>query len=684
MRQFGDAFWFGLGRILSAQISIAIAGTLIYRLLRAWTEHFRPFSQSSPTTLPAFDVWFQDALQNNFGDSITRNQPVSEVIAQYTSASLELLIPALVIGVILGTLIGVFLGLMRRNLLDQLLQPILILAVALPVFWVGLVGIHQFAVERDTFPVAGRCDVVLGTDECLGQAEHLALPLLTLSLYTTAAIALYIRRSVLEVGRRAEKSALFGFVSLPDLAITPMLSNLWGMLLVVETLFAWPGLGRQWIAAIIQGDTFLIIGLLFSVTLWTTVIYIVFGLLFAVGGGVIAIASKTKFIPLSISAQPYPASVANIDTLPEGLEARPWPLFSGIFTGLAALLLIFMLGVAVSADNINTSRGIDAMAVNPTSRFIPAGENDDHPLGTDEFGRDALARLVIGMQNSLMIAGIGAVIAFVIALVIGLFAGLPWGDFGSFINFFVDAIQHGFIVLPPLFLLIAAILVQHDSSPAGIAYIMGLIGWANILPVSRATFRNWRERIRQKSFRFGEFLLEFFNLVIYSLALNTAAFLLLEGAMTFLGVGVMPPDASLGSLLSSGQMYLNQASHLIYPPGIVLFALVACLLLIAERSREVFRVDAPIAKVVVGSRYRASATDDNPPYTEMGVGVMASHTLFDDHHTSQHDTQSDSDSRADDSNYQGGDSDGGSWWSFDSSSDSGDSYSDSGDSSSFD
>jgi peptide/nickel transport system permease protein len=547
---------------------------------------------------PSFTEWLlgteesDGVLARGYGVSMTTQRPVRDLIDERLGATFELLIPSLAIGLVVGTLIGLFLAAMRRNLIDQLFSPLPLFLAAVPIFWLGIILMHQLGIERDTLPIGGRCSVVLSEEECGDQFDHLILPLLSLTIFSVAAFALYVRRAVLEY--RAEKPLLFGLLNLPDLAVAPMTAVLLSGLIVVEVLFAWPGAAQMVIRSVYQLDMPVLVGLLVDMTLGTVAVFFIFRLSFAVVGALVAYLAKTDFLSLSVSGLPYPQAAAE-DVAMKVWEARPRMWFANGCAILAGLLLIPIFGAGIFATQIYESQDLDPFRTSPAEQFLKPGE-DGHTLGTDDLGRDQLARVLMATRNTLQISFAAALISLAIAVPLALFGGIPWGIIGRIINFFVDIGLYTMVLVPMLGILAAARISTYDMqiSQSELAVLLGIFGWANVLPVLRERVQVFRERVRRGNLDIlRDVLFEGVRVVGYALALNLAAFILLETALSFLGVGVMPPAASLGNILSNSTRYLMIQADLVYSPGIVITVTVFCLLLVAERLRDSFRSDLP-------------------------------------------------------------------------------------------
>ena len=213
--------------------------------------------------------------RGDLGWSFSRRRPVAEVLADVLPNTLLLMGVSLVLSFALGIALGVLQGVRRHSLADRALGAAALFFYSMPDFWLALMAMLLFAYWIPIFPVAGMTDPVmypyLGFWGRLGDVlAHLALPALTLTLLTAAGIARFQRAAVLEVVRadylrtaRAKglserrvvrrhllRNALLPTITLLGLAFPALL----GGAVLVETVFAWPGMGYLVVQAITTRD----------------------------------------------------------------------------------------------------------------------------------------------------------------------------------------------------------------------------------------------------------------------------------------------------------------------------------------------------------------------------------------------------------------------------------------------
>jgi len=253
----------------------------------------------------------------------------------------------------------------------------------------------------------------------------------------------------------------------------------------------------------------------------------------------------------------------------------------------AALLIVLAL-LSLSAPLIEQALGIDAGAVSLLDRFGPPSA--EHPLGTDELGRDVLIRLLQGGQVSLFV-GLTAALA---AAVIGTAVGLSAGFFGGRLDALLMRLTDGVISLPllPLLIVLAAVDLTKLGIPAGLAQseqaslyriivIVALGGWTTVARLVRGATLS----VRQREFVRAATALGAGNLrlmivhilpnvaspIVVATTLSIGNIILLESVLSFLGLGIQPPLPSWGNMLTNAQELIWSAPQLAIYPGLLIF-----------------------------------------------------------------------------------------------------------------
>lgn len=212
-------------------------------------------------------------------------------------------------------------------------------------------------------------------------------------------------------------------------------------------------------------------------------------------------------------------------------------------------------------------------------------------LGTDELGRDVLARLLEGVQISLTVAFSVLIITGTIGLTLGLIAGWRGGATDALINRLCDVV----LSLPGL-LLALALTALLGPSLTNVIIALGLLGWVGFARLTRAEVLRVKNRPFVEAAKLGGVptpLILIRHILPHAMApLMVEAVIVLAGSMvaeaglSFLGLGVPPPTPSLGGMLREGIRYAMVAPHLVVIPSVVLIGLTILLNLLAETLRR--------------------------------------------------------------------------------------------------
>lgn len=214
-----------------------------------------------------------------------------------------------------------------------------------------------------------------------------------------------------------------------------------------------------------------------------------------------------------------------------------------------------------------------------------------HWLGTDEYGRDVLSRMLHGGRISLSVG----LVAVGIALVIGVFVGAVAGYFGGWVDQVIMRLVDIVLCIPTLFLILMLI-VFLGPNLVNIMVIIGLTGWTELSRLVRAEFLSLRHRdyvaaATALGAPHGRIILRHMlpnalAPVFVSATFGIAGAILLESGLSFLGLGVQPPVPSWGNILTAGKDYITQAWWLTLAPGVAIFLTVLGYNLLGDGLRD--------------------------------------------------------------------------------------------------
>ncbi|MBT3661790.1 MAG: ABC transporter permease [Rhodospirillaceae bacterium] len=255
---------------------------------------------------------------------------------------------------------------------------------------------------------------------------------------------------------------------------------------------------------------------------------------------------------------------------------------------ISGALLLGLALLAVAAPGLEILLGVDGGRVDLYQRFqLPSLA---HPLGTDELGRDLLIRLAYGGQVSLSVALVAAAFSAVLGTLVGLPAGYFGGRFDDILMRFTD----GVISLPllPLLIVLVAVDLEKLGVPADIAqspnaglyriiFIIALFGWTTVARLVRAETLALKTRgfvraahamgANEATVIFRHILPNVVSPIIVATTLSVGNIILLESVLSFLGMGIQPPMASWGNMLTNAQDLMWSAPQLAVWPGLFIF-----------------------------------------------------------------------------------------------------------------
>ncbi|MCM8811767.1 MAG: ABC transporter permease [Candidatus Omnitrophica bacterium] len=261
---------------------------------------------------------------------------------------------------------------------------------------------------------------------------------------------------------------------------------------------------------------------------------------------------------------------------------------SGMFLG-SIMLLSILFGAALFAPQLT---GADPREIRLEEALL--GPSWQHPFGTDQLGRDVYARMLYGARVSIAVGFVAVGIATLLGVLIGSVSGYLGGWIDTVLMRFTDIM----LCFPTLFLILAAIAFLGPSI-FNIMAIIGLTGWMGVARLVRAEILTLKEREFVQAARvigcshpriiLRHLLPNAMAPVIVSATLGIGSAVLIESALSFLGIGVQPPDPSWGNILAEGKSTLGVAPWLIVIPGIAICWIVLGFNMLGEALRQRWR-----------------------------------------------------------------------------------------------
>ena len=491
------------------------------------------------------------------GSSIRTGQPVGDEIGRRLPSTLRLLGLATLVGMVLSMLIiliGVLvLGLRQKvptlgAILQRLGQIGVSFGVAMPAFTLGLFLLYLFALKLTWFPVAGWAD--LGSERAF-DLKHAVLPVLTLAILPACLVA----RSVLgEIAHyqatnveNRSASLLHVVLSFFGYGLIQAIGMLSGAL-VVEMVFALPGVGRLFAESIFAQDDPMVLGLVRSFLIWALALRALADLVQGIDG----------FVLLKLEAvEPEAAAPTSVER----------PSYDKVlsFVWIAFCLLLVIVPFLQGIGGFLTG-GDRIMEQSLADRNLPPGSESaqgvTYAWGTDNLGRDirGRARYALGLDlgSSLLIALAVLIPALLGGLLAGYLAkrGAIWADLLD------DVVMFPAEVLTSLPGLILLAFILATTGP-GLRNMLVWLALAFVLPRCVRMVRNgWVAASPEKAL-----WPRLVGIALGALILSTGLAVITQPVLGLLGLGAQPPQPDLGAMLSEGMMFMMAAPHTVLRPG---------------------------------------------------------------------------------------------------------------------
>jgi peptide/nickel transport system permease protein len=253
---------------------------------------------------------------------------------------------------------------------------------------------------------------------------------------------------------------------------------------------------------------------------------------------------------------------------------------------IGALIIVALFIIAVFAPIISP---YDPTSIDVYNVLSPPSK--EHILGTDELGRDLLSRIIWGSRVSLKVGFIAVGIAIVIGVFIGSIAGFYGGKIDGILMRFVDVM----LAFPTFFLILAVISVLEPNIYT-IMVVIGITGWMDVARLVRAEFFTLKERdfvyaakalgVSNLRLMFRHILPNALSPVFVAATFGIAGAILTESGLSFLGLGIQPPEPSWGNILTSGKDNIEVAWWLSLFPGLAILITVLSYNLVGEGLRD--------------------------------------------------------------------------------------------------
>jgi ABC-type dipeptide/oligopeptide/nickel transport system permease subunit len=278
---------------------------------------------------------------------------------------------------------------------------------------------------------------------------------------------------------------------------------------------------------------------------------------------------------------------------PDATRQATWRRLLRLRWGVgAAGVLLLIIAAAVFAPLIAPH---DPLAVDIRHRLSPPAWMErgtaEHLLGTDQVGRDLLARMIYGGRVSLVV-GVASV---VISATIGVLLGLAAGYFGGNIDWTIMTVINVMLTFPFVLLALAVIAVLGPSL-VNMILVLGVAGWPIYARVVRAETLAIRERefvvagralgMSHPRLAFRQILPNLVSTIVVVATLQVAQVIILESFLSFLGLGVQPPTPAWGNMLGEGRLYMLNSWWIATFPGLAIFVTTLVINLMGNALRD--------------------------------------------------------------------------------------------------
>ncbi len=276
-------------------------------------------------------------------------------------------------------------------------------------------------------------------------------------------------------------------------------------------------------------------------------------------------------------------------------------------------LLLFMYGVALVGPFLLPMLGFSPYALDRSAISNLGGQpvldwggiSIQHPLGVEwGTGRDIMAQLVFGLRISLVVATTATILTVSIGTVVGIIAGYTGGWPDMIIGRFMDLV----LAFPFLLIVLAlsGVMTQRltdlgvpQGNPSRVAYlilVISIFGWPYLARIVRGQVISLRERefvesavamgANKRRILFTEILPNLWAPIIVYATLTLPAYIGLEAALSYLGVGILPPDVTFGAMLANSVRYFQVAPTYLFIPGVTLVIIVVSFNLLGDALRD--------------------------------------------------------------------------------------------------
>lgn len=258
---------------------------------------------------------------------------------------------------------------------------------------------------------------------------------------------------------------------------------------------------------------------------------------------------------------------------------------------LIAVMMLTLLTLASFAGPpiVEQVLNVDVEDASIRNRYQPPSA--EHPLGTDQLGRDQLIRLLYGGRVSLMIAYAASFMSLTIGLCVGITAGFYGGSIDSVIMWFITTLSS----IPAIFLLLIMTTIWSPS-PVTLTVLLAALGWiemarlirGQVIALKQSDYVLAARALGGTAFQvmLRHILPNVLSIALVAVTISAGTLILAESGLSFLGLGVQPPTPTWGNMLTDSRAYFARAVHLVIWPGALITITVLCFFLVGDGLRD--------------------------------------------------------------------------------------------------
>ena len=509
--------------------------------------------------------YMKNLLHFDLGTSIRTNNAVLSELARCYPATIELAVFAIILATLFGILFGVISAIKRNSILDQIVRAISVTGVSLPSFWFALLVLYFFYYKLQILPGPGRLgnafsapqtvtgffviDSLLEGDipKALDALRHLILPGTVLAAFTMGLITRTTRSNLLDVMstdyiRTARAKGLsnvrliirhaLGNALIPVLTVIGLgFGNLLGGMVLVETIFNWPGVGQFAYQSVLSNDYPSIIGVALLIALNYMIINTVVDILYGI-----------------IDPSEVQLDVTFFEKMFKSI----------IFFTFGVIICLFWIIMAIIAPFVAP---YDPVVQDLTLRL--KAPSAAHIFGTDNFGRDIFSRVIYGGRYSLLAGCLTVVIAGCIGTIYGAIAGYV----GGAVDNVMMRLSEMILSFPSLILAMIINAVM-GSNLFNTMFALVIVAWPSYARVMRSVVLSVRENeyvtasealgASKGRILLKEIIPNSITSVLIMATTDIGNQILMFSTLSFLGLGSAPPTPEWGMMVSDGVQYFNK------------------------------------------------------------------------------------------------------------------------------